>query len=340
MVLRSFFAQDSESLLVLSSGNPAIEGGPIVNNSDTPDGTIFEYSAGTGTTITLDDTFEVDVFNDDEPGDHIITDGGGIVANGQGVESESLINVRALDADGNPTGPEITIYVFSQGGVFSDVWGYGTSAPLVDGTQYIKVSGSNAGSSAYTDYIPCFAAGTLIETEGGNCLVEDIHVGQRVWTRDGGLQSVLWVGHTQVKGAGAFAPVVIAPGVIGNSTQLVLSQQHRVLINDAAAEILFGEREVLVAAKHLCGLPGVGIHETEAVRYTHFMFDRHHLVRSNGALSESFFLARNSVGALTMRQRAEILSLFPELGAAGAQFGPTVAPTLGARDAAVLRSYI
>ncbi|WP_152612045.1 hypothetical protein [Ruegeria sp. ANG-S4] len=74
------------------------------------------------------------MFNDDDPENHVITDGGGTVANGTEVEAESLINVRALDDEGNPGGSEITIYVFSQDGNFSDIWGYGTSAPLVDGT--------------------------------------------------------------------------------------------------------------------------------------------------------------------------------------------------------------
>lgn len=340
MVLRTFFAQDSESLIVTDSSNGAIIGNPIINNSDTPDGTIFEYSSGFGTTVTLDDTFEVDIFNDDDTANHIITDGGGIVADGQGVESESIITVQALDDDGDPTGPTITIYVFSQGGVTSDVWGFATSAPLVDGTSYVKTGGSNAGSSFYTDYIPCFAEGTLIATETGDIAVQDITVGQNILTRDAGMQPVLWVGHTEVRGHGAFAPVVIAPGVIGNSTELILSQQHRVLVANSATEMLFGESEVLVAAKHLCGMPGVEIRPMDSVRYTHFMFDRHHLVRSNGALTESFFLANTSVGALNARQRAEILALFPKLDQPDRGFGPTAAATINARDASVLRGYI
>ncbi len=340
MVERVFFAQDNESLVVTSSSNGSIVGNGIINNSDTPNGTVFEYSSGMGTTITLDDTFDVDVFNDDDTANHTIIDGGGIVANGQGVESESVITVRALDAGGNPTGPEIDIYVFSQGGVTQDVWGYASSAPLQDGVSYVKVSGSNLGASDYADYITCFGEGTLIRTEVGDLPVEDLRVGTKVWTRDAGFQEVLWIGHTEVAAKGAYAPVVIEAGAIGNSGTLVVSQQHRVLIDVPATEMLFGQAEVLVAAKHLCGMPGVSIRESGTVRYTHFMFDRHHIVQSNGALTESFFLTKNSVSTLSSSQRSEILSLFPALQNADAGFDCTAAMTIGSGAASVLRAYM
>ncbi|SHF03471.1 Hint domain-containing protein [Ruegeria intermedia] len=344
MVQRSFFAQDSESLIVTSSSNASIVGNPIINNSDTPNGTIFQYSAGTGATITLDDRSRgqaaQNVFNDDQPSRHVITDGKGMVANGTQVESESIITVRALDANGNPTGPEIDIYVFSQNGQTSNVWGYATSDPLVSGTSYIKVSGSNTGSSRYSNFVACFGPGTMIRAEQGEVPIEDIIPGHKVWTRDAGLQVVRWVGHSEVEGAGAFAPVVFAPGVIGNTRELVLSPQHRVLVAASMAEMLFGESEVLVAAKHLCGLPGVARRRMETVRYTHFMFDRHQLVRSNGALTESFFLAENSVSALSSAQRDEILALFPDIDRWVADFGPTAAMSINTADAALLRAHL
>ncbi|MCA0908683.1 Hint domain-containing protein [Ruegeria marisrubri] len=340
MVQRSFFAQDSESLIVTSSSNASLIGNPIINNSDTPDGTVFQYSGGTGATITLDDTSRRNVFDDDRPPNHIITDGKGMVANGTQVESESIIFVRALDANGNPTGPEINIYVFSQNGQTSNVWGYATSAPLVPGTSYVKVSGSNSGSSRYSNFVACFAEGTLIETAQGDCPVEQILPGQRVWTRDAGLQEVRWIGCSEVAGTGDLAPIVFAPGAIGNARELTLSPQHRVLVASPAAEILFGEAEILVAAKHLCGLPGVRRRPAKTVRYWHFMFDRHHVVRSNGALTESFFLGEGAVGALSDAQRAEILALFPELDAPQTAFGPMAAMPISGRDAPVLREYL
>ncbi|WP_170764839.1 Hint domain-containing protein [Ruegeria lacuscaerulensis] len=341
MVLRSFFAQDSSSLVVTSSSDAGIVGNPIINNSDTPNGTIFQYSGGTGTTVTLDDTSgSSDVFDDDQESGHVITDGGGIVTNGTQVESESIITVQALDTNGNPTGPTIDIYVFSQNGVTQDVWGYGTSAPLVPGTSYIKISGSNAGGSSYTDYITCFGEGILIQTAKGDIEVQNLKRGQLVWTRDGGLQPILWIATTEVHGYGAFAPVVIEAGAIGNTRELVVSQQHRVLIQSPATDMLFASPEVLVAAKHLCGLPGVSVREAERISYTHFMFDRHHVVRSNGTLTESYYFSDNAKYAVSSPQRAEILALFPSLEHADYAFRITAAATITAREASVLCTYL
>lgn len=347
MALRSFFAQDSSSLVVASSSSGAIIGNPIINNSDTPNGTVFAYSGGTGTTVTLDDRLrngdslaDLSKFNDDKSVQHIVQDGGGIVANGQRVESESHIRVRELDGNGNPTGPEITIFVFSQGGQTSNVWGFATDAPLKAGKSYVKTGGQNNGTSKYADYITCFGAGTLIETSAGQVAVETLRAGDLVWTLDAGLQPLRWISSAQVRGTGPFAPVVFAPGAIGNGRELVLSQQHRVHLTLPIAEMLFGQAEVLVAAKHLCGLPGVAVRETAAIRYFHFMFDRHRIVKSAGVLTESFFLASDAVAQLGSVQRAELVSLFPSLAAGVAGFGGTAAMTLNSREARVLRSAL
>ena len=341
MVLRSIFAQDSDGLVIASGSPSGTPGDPIINNSDTPNGTIFTYSGGFGTTVTLNDTSGgTDTFNDDQTFGHVITDGGGIVADGTPVEAESIITVRALDSNGNPIGPEIDVYVFSQNGVTSDVRGFATSAPLTPGTSYVKTTGSNIGTSDYTDYITCFGLGTLIETADGEVQVQDLRQGQRVWTRDGGLQPILWIATTEVHGRGPYAPVVIEAGAIGNTQELVVSQQHRVLITSPAIDMLFAAPEVFVAAKHLAGLPGISIHETERVAYTHFMFDRHHIVRSNGALTESYYYGDTAKNAGSSPQRAEILSLFPSVDHARDAFRQTAAATIGAREASVMRAYL
>lgn len=341
MVIRTFIAFDNESLVVTSSPSSGIVGNPIINNSSTPDGTVFAYNNGGASRISLDDQGSgASRFNDDRPGQHTITDGGGLVANGTAVESESIINIRALDSSGNPTGPTINVYVFSQNGNFGDIWGFATSAPLDDGTSYIKVGGTNAGTSRYNDYITCFGDGTRIATPDGEIAVEEIEVGQPVWTLGAGIQNVRWVSSTVVPGQGAYAPVVFDTGVIGNSAPLVVSQQHRIWVENAMAELLFGKPEVLIAAKHLVGVPGVRLQPQSQLRYTHFMFDAHQIVRTNGALSESFFYAKQSVGALETAQRAELETLFPMIDTAFEQFGVAATMTLTGREAAALRPYL
>ena len=61
------------------------------------------------------------------------------------------------------------------------------------------------------------------------------------------------------------------------------------LVTGWKAQLLTGEDEILIAAKHLvngdtiCRVPG------EHVHYFHLLFDRHHIIESHGALSESFY---------------------------------------------------
>ncbi len=338
MVLRTFVAFDNEALVVDSSSSAGIVGNPIINNSSTPNGTIFTYNGGFATDITLDDTGGgADTFNDDQSGSHTITDGGGIVANGNQVESESIITVRALDGSGNPTGPNIDIYVFSQNGSFGDVWGFASSELLEPGTQYVKVSGSNAGSSSYSDYVACFADGTRIRTASGDVAVEDIQTGDIIWTLDAGPQPVRWIATTQVRGNGAFAPVVFAPGAIGNETELLVSQEHRIWVSNAQNQMLFGADEVLVAAKHLVGLPGVRIEARDRIDYTHFMFDAHRIVAANGALTESFFLSDVSLRSLDQDAQDELLALFPKAAIGYCGFGATAALALKRGEAELLR---
>ena len=341
MVLRTFFAIDNASIVVTSSSNSAIVGNSIINNSDTPNGTVFNYGGSTFREITLDDTGGgSNRFNDDRADDHVIVDGGGLVSDGAEVESESRYVLRELDASGNPTGPNITLFVLSQNGDFSDIWGVALTAPLNPGSSYVKVSGSSEGTSRYNQFIACFTAGTLLKTPEGRMSVEDIEPGQMIWTKDDGPQPVRWVGHAIVPGDGATAPVVIEAGALGNRQELVVSQQHRIWIENAAAELYFGQPFVLVAAKHLCGLPGIAIRAQEEVHYTHVMFDRHQIVRSNGVLSESFFLADHSVSALEAGPRAELSALFPDLAKGVAHFGSTAAPTLTGREATLLKHYM
>ncbi|MEE4187735.1 MAG: Hint domain-containing protein [Roseobacter sp.] len=342
MGIRNIYAIDNESLVVANSPDGSLIGTSVRNHGDTPDGTVFTFGGGSVREVVIDDVRGGgrSKLNDDRPENHTVIEGKGLIDEGVGVEAESVILVRELNAQGRPTGPEIELYIYSQGGDADDIWGFGSNRELDPNVSYIKTGGSDNGTVFYRDMITCFAAGTLIKTARGATPVERIRLGQKVWTKGAGLQPVRWVGSTTVAGHGTLAPVRIEAGVLGNDRDLVVSQQHRVWIRNAAAELYFGHREVLVAAKHLCGLPGVALHPMDEVHYTHFMFDRHQIVRSNGALTESFFLADLSLSALDDGPRAELRALFPDLAHGMQDFGETAAPTLTAREAAALRPYL
>ncbi|MFD2739068.1 Hint domain-containing protein [Sulfitobacter aestuarii] len=341
MVTRSFFATDSDTLTVISGSNTALLGNGVINNSDTPDGTVFRYTGGTPRKITIEDSSALpDVMEDDLAGQHVVLDGGGIVAEGTPIEAESLIGLWAIDDQGHAVGDLIVITVFSQNGVAGDVFGFTSDTPLTPGTSYVKVGGNNLGSNYYSNFITCFAAGTLIDTVDGRRPVEELKAGDLVLTRDHGAQPLRWCGMREVAGQDRFAPVRFAPGAWDNETVLLVSPQHRMLLTSPLAELLFGHAEMLIAAKFLVGLPGIDSAPCPRIRYCHVMCDAHQIIRGNGCWSESFFLSDMALEGSSCAARAELLALFPDLPAGIARFGDTAAPVLKAREAALLRAAL
>lgn len=341
MVARTFVAFDNDNFEVTSSTSAGLVGNGVINNSSTPNDTIFLYSAGSGEDIIVEDAGgSQEVLEDDDDVNHVITDGAGLVADGQTVEAESLIFVRALDGNGDPTGPVITITVFSQGGSVSDVWGLSTDTPLVDGTSYIKTGGSNAGSSRYDSFITCFAAGTPIDTPDGPKLIEGLGLGDLVNTRDNGVQPIRWAGQCTVVGRGNMAPIRIDPGLLGNSDVLLVSPEHRMIVEGPMVELLFGMSCTLVAAKYLVGLEGITQEDVASVTYHHLLFDMHQIIRGAGCWSESFFLAENALSGLDADAQRELFALFPDIQVAQANFGSTAERVLKKHEANLLKSAI
>jgi len=159
----------------------------------------------------------------------------------------------------------------------------------------------------------CFASGTLIETPMGPQAIETLKAGDMVNTVDEGPQRIRWIGGTQTAGVGANAPVRIRRGAIGNVRDLWVSQNHRVLITGARAELLFGEAQVLVAAKHLVNDNTIRIIPCETIEYWHFLFDQHQIVFAEASPVESLYPGQQSLEAVTPVERDEIVALFPEL---------------------------
>lgn len=333
MVLRTFFAFDNASLLIDPSSPSGTPGNPIVNNSSTPDGTIFTYQPGfSAQSVTLDDTFRGGRFDDDEAADHVITDGGGLVANGTEVEAESIIEIRALDAGGSPTGPTITLTVLSQNGNFADIWGFGTDQFLTPGTSYVKVAGSNTGTTRYNTFAVCFAEGTRLATPEGPRAVEALAEGDPVWTLEDPAAPVARVLVSPGDGQGARAPVQIAAGALGNRETVRVSAQHRIRLDLPEAELLFGTSPCLVPAVHLVGAPGITRAPCAEITYYHVVFDGHRIVDAAGLLSESFYPGATGMGTLAAMTRLELQSMFPVAAPA--------APSLKAHEARLLTAAL
>lgn len=183
------------------------------------------------------------------------------------------------------------------------------------------------GNIGFLDVV-CFSGDTLIETLRGEVRAADLKPGDMVRTVDNGLKPVLWLGiarlsKTRLAASPKLQPIRIRQGALAADVpkrDLLVSPQHRVLFSSPVAQNMFGEREVLIAAKKLVGLPGIEIaEEVEWIDYVHFIFDQHELVFSEGARTESMFTGTEALKMVPAEARAELLELFPDWGGNDAQ---------------------
>ena len=197
-----------------------------------------------------------------------------------------------------------------------------------NGTVFFRdADGNQTGTLEFVNIervIPCFTPGTRIATPRGEVLVEALEVGDKVITRDNGIQEIRWLGartltRDEMNAARHMQPVLIRQGALGGGLperDMMVSPNHRVLVANDRTALYFDESEVLVAAKHLVGKPGIEWAETPTVTYIHFMFDQHEVVLSDGAWTESFQPGDHSLAGIGDEQREEIFELFPELATA------------------------
>jgi hypothetical protein len=157
---------------------------------------------------------------------------------------------------------------------------------------------------------PCFVEGTLIDTTEGPCPVEALEIGMTVVTRDHGAQPLRWIGRSIRTASGNDAPVRIAANTLGQHQEIELSPSHRVLLCSAAAEMLFGQEEVLIPAHHLVNDSTIRRRsDGRRVTYFHLLFDQHEIIRGNGLESESYHPGAASLGGLDAETRAEFFDL-------------------------------
>ncbi len=220
---------------------------------------------------------------------------------------------------------EIRAIIREKDGIDDDLQDGGI-ATLSDGTRVDFDDIGRIASVESVDAPPpciCFTPGTAILTRRGLVAVEDLRPGDRVLTRDNGFQTVSWVGARDVTPSEMMRrtelrPVLIRAGSLGPDcpeTDMLVSPNHRMLIQGGDTELLFATPEVLIAAKHLRARAGIARTMPRAgVTYVHIMCDRHEVVLADGAWTETFHPGDYAMNGLQDDQRGEILSLFPELG--------------------------
>ncbi len=222
-------------------------------------------------------------------------------------------------------------------------------ADMTDQTITFTVTGWDGGTSS-TDSITinlliCICRGTLVETPDGAIPVEDLAIGDTVRTAEGKDVELRWIGSRKVHPFELecdpdLRPVRISAGALGENIpnrDLLVSPNHKILVRDWRAELLFSADEVLVPAKALIDdhriLRDLTIDETE---YFHLLFENHEIILTEGAPTESFY-----PGPVTMRMLApdalhSLLRQLPHLSK-GVSYGATARPCLSPWEGKVLR---
>ncbi|WP_050524996.1 Hint domain-containing protein [Pseudorhodobacter wandonensis] len=192
----------------------------------------------------------------------------------------------------------------------------------------------------------CFTPGTTIRGVNGPRLVENLRVGDFIATKDNGLQKILWIGTRRISGARLHAmphlrPVWLRAGALGLDRpehDLLVSPQHRMLVQGAAAMALFNTPEVLVAAHDLINDTSIFIDQTlRDVTYIHILLENHQVIWANGLETESFHPSNTALDNVAPDQRQGLLQVLPGLADTPQIYGDYARRNLSGPEAAILR---
>jgi len=226
------------------------------------------------------------------------------------------------------------------GGRFRVDWGNGGPEGGNGTIVYLNADGTETGETTAfrsIEMVTCFTPTTRIIAAGGIRQIEGLQIGDQVWTLDAGLQPIRWIGQVTVPANGPFTPIRIAAGALGNSRDLTVSPQHRMMLEGWQVELHCGAGEVLAPAKGLVNDTTIRPAPADMVTYIHLMFDSHQIVMAEGIPSESFHPGQQALSAMDHTTRAEVLALFPELADNPAGYGPSARMGVTVREAQVLR---
>ncbi|MBU2890978.1 Hint domain-containing protein [Celeribacter halophilus] len=335
----TIYGQDDADTLYGGDGDDTLDGG--IDDDTLYGGAGNDTLLGGQGADTIDGGAGADNIDGGTGNDTITAGGGDTVTGGEGSDTiiidPSLLDGNAITITGSEDddGEDNDVLDLSNVGLdwSSNPISYNEDDPesgtvtLTDGTT-ISFSG--------IETVICFGKGTRIATPYGARAVEDLKPGDLVLTMDNGLQPLRWVGARTVPATGRFAPIEITKGALGNERDLIVSPQHRMLLNGWRSEMLFNTSEVFAAAKHLVN--GSTIREAQGgfVTYYHLMFDRHEVIFAEGAASESFHVSDYSLTGVADGAREELFALFPELRSMPDQHGSTARQCLKAHEVQLL----
>ena len=205
--------------------------------------------------------------------------------------------------------------------------------------------GADPQASVQQAGVICFTPGTMIRTAQGHCPIEALNVGDKVQTKDNGEQEILWIGARRMSGARLHVmphlrPIRILANALGDGRpdgELLVSPQHRMLIQGQHAQALFNTDEVLVAAKDLVNDHSVWVDTSvRQVTYIHLMTANHEVLWANGLETESFHPSNTDLDMLEEAQRNSLFSAMPDLEADRQSYGGYARRNMSASEAAIL----
>ncbi|MEX0284628.1 MAG: Hint domain-containing protein [Paracoccaceae bacterium] len=210
----------------------------------------------------------------------------------------------------------------------------------------VSIDAESTNGTGIATVVVCFVRGARILTPNGEVAVELLKQGDQVVCGDGTARDICWVGSRKLDSDALrenpkLKPVNFQPNALGDgqpNREMQLSPQHRVLLRDWRAELLFGESEVLAPAHALMNDTTITRdHSCDPVEYFHILLDGHHTVFADGMECETLMPAELAVSALDGAAREEIFVLFPELAANLSDYGPLYRRGLKNYETAVLR---
>jgi hypothetical protein len=254
---------------------------------------------------------------------------GFIVTDGTQSYSVTLIEVAG-------TGVRLLMFVDEIPPANADLW---VVRMAIDRTEQAAGARSAGG-------VICFTPGTAIRTVDSRRLIENLAPGDFIATKDNGAQEILWTGSRRMSGARLHAmshlrPIRLRAGALGQGRpedDLLVSPQHRMLVNGPAAQALFNTAEVLVAAEDLINDHSIHVDQNlREVTYIHILLERHQVIWANGLETESFHPSNTALDMVEAGQRARLLGLLPGLDRNPHIYGDYARRNLSGSEAAILR---
>lgn len=130
--------------------------------------------------------------------------------------------------------------------------------------------------------VDCFAKGTRIQTDKGECAVENLQEGQRVLTSKGEYKKIQWIGRKAVRlKADDPAPILIRKDAFADNLphrDLVVSEKHGIALGDC----------LVMAAWLVNGVSVSRLRGLEEIEYFHVDCGSHEIIYAEGAMAETY----------------------------------------------------